>query len=133
MTDSRPKLDTLKTGDPVLIFHSPYRGKYGQPTEATVTKIGTRYITATETHQVRNMARQWRMDARTQRGGSPATCTDKFVTAEQHVWEQRNDAAKAYLAEVGIEIKRDSRHTNDTSFRLTLANFLRSLRGLDPI
>lgn len=106
----RPELGKIKAGDAVFIRRSP-DDQRGRPESeryipARIEKAARVWI---DIVSAEGIPLRWRMRRDTQAeqtsfSGSRAS----FLTAEQHVWEIEEAAARAYLNEQGLTIERGS-------------------------
>jgi len=109
----RPELGELKPGQPVMVYRSPNDMRRRQPEEraipAVVVKAARVWVDlqkAGEEDLPEWSVNRWRMrrdtqDEATQFSGS--NC--RFVTLEQHDWEETRRWALGFLRENGIEIR----------------------------
>jgi hypothetical protein len=130
---SKPELGKVAVGDQLLVIRpfNRYRAD-NDPIPVAVTKVGRVWIEAAEANQVRSQARTWRMRLDTQNEGGQYSQQDRFVTAEQYAWEQRRNAADAYLREIDFMPGFKSPWRAEDR-RLDLANLLRRHDGLPEL
>jgi hypothetical protein len=108
---SRPELGELKPGQPVMVYRSPNDMRGRDPGEhaipAQVVKADRVWIgLATEG----GVVRRWRMRRDTQNEGTQYSGSNaRFVTLEQHDWEETRRWALGFLQENGVDIRPDSR------------------------
>lgn len=132
MSGTKPGIDHLKVGDEVVVIETSYRsGERFRP--ARITKINRVWWEfeeiITDPNTVRNPV-TWRMRKTTQRTGGyqGERYGDRFATAEQIAWEDRNRAADRYLREIQLEAWRCK-----VIDKVTLANMIRKHLGLEEI
>lgn len=124
----RPKVGTLKIGDPVLI------------------RVPGRYVNDDVRWQpgtVMNVARVWisvcpegwgrwlRFRLDTQDGGTEHGSRYRFVTPEQHAYDERMATARRVLTDAGIRYDYHSPFSRDDSLTLALAERVAQLMGVD--
>lgn len=129
---SKPELGKVAVGDQLLVIPAAYGRTRSEPVEAVVTKAARVWIDLRDIYDVRSQARAWRMRLDTQNVGSQYSQQDRFVTADQYAWEQRNTAANAYLREIDLIPGYKSPWYSEDR-RLDLANLLRQHEGLPEL
>lgn len=128
----KPALGRVAIGDRLLVIPAGYgRGARG-PIDVTVAKVGRVWVELSEVDEVRSFAKTWRLRLDTQDSASGYSHTDRFVTADQLAWEQRENAVDAYLREVSVRPDRDS-PWGTPERRIILANLLRAHDGLPEL
>lgn len=136
MSDTRPELGKMNVGDPVIIIQHPTNNRHHpEPIEATVTKVGTRLVTITQTNpaNVKN-PREWKMRMSTQQVDPQYSHVYRFVTPEQHAWDLREAEADRYLFEAGLQINTAKiPYIDRRALTFKVANLLRVADGLDPL
>lgn len=124
----RPALGKVAVGDELLVIEASYNNSRIQklPITAVVEKAGRVWVDLVERDQVKSHRRTWRLRLDTQDTGSKYSHTDRFVTAEQHAWEQRTKAARKVLFEAGISFNtmQSWRWDRDEDRLLALAAFV---------
>lgn len=130
---SKPELGKVVVGDELIVIRpfNRYRAD-NDPIPVVVTKVGRVWIELAEVNQVRSMRSTWRMRLNTQNTGGQHSQRDRFVTAEQYAWEQRNTAANAYLREIDLMPGYKSPWYAEDQ-RLELANLLRRHASLPEL
>lgn len=118
----RPELGDVKPGDPVIITDPDRRGAQ---TSAHIVKASRVWIEI----QADDSPRRWRMRRDTQNENTGfGYGGHRFVTVEQHAWDQRLNQADAYLTELGIEF-RPGRLWSASEKRIQLADMIRATVG----
>lgn len=115
----RPALGTLKPGDPVIVLE-PGKREWRELT-ATVVKVARVWITVKlDDRSGWNAEQRFRLD--TQDDGSDfAYCNSRFVTPEQHEYDERMRAARQTLTDVGVLLDHHSPFKRDDAATLALA------------
>lgn len=136
MNADKPGIDHLKVGDEVVIVDKFHRSE-DRLTPARITKTNRVWWEFEEiiTGAVAwNRPRTWRMRKTTQCTGDfrGQHYGDRFATAEQLQWEDRENAADRYLRDIRIGF-RECRIPQDRLNKVQLANLIRKHLGLEEI
>jgi hypothetical protein len=130
--NTKPGIDHLKVGDEVVIA---LEGRHAENrlVPARITKTNRVWWEFEEiiTGAVAwNRPRTWRMRKTTQREGDyrGEYYGNRFATAEQLRWEDRNHTAEQYLREIRVEVWQCA-----VIDKLTLANLIRTHLHLEEI
>lgn len=116
----RPKLGTLKPGDPVIVIERI--GGRGRSSEhsATVAKVARVWVTVKLDHRSGwNAEKRFRLDDQTSSG--QYGYRDRFVTPEQHAYDERMRAARKVLTDAGVRLDHYSPFSKDDAATLALA------------
>jgi hypothetical protein len=127
--NTKPGIDHLKVGDEVVIVEKLHRAE-DRLTPARITKANRVWWEFEEIDTFGRHARTWRMRKTTQCEGDyrGEYYGNRFATAEQLRWEDRNHTADQYLREIRVEVR--GRAVID---KLTLANLIRTHLHLEEI
>lgn len=111
----RPELGELKPGQHVMVYRSPNkmrgRKQEDRAIPAVVVKANRVWIEIETANYVPSQIghRTWRMRKDTQDEGTQYSGSNaRFVTLEQHEWEESQRWAIGFLRENGIDIRRGS-------------------------
>ncbi len=99
-SNERPLLGEIKAGDEVIILRSRLRGAEREPVTAHVVKASRVWV------ELSGNGTSWRMrrDAQDEGNEDYPSSNNRFVTPEQHAWEQKLQKANAVLKAAGITI-----------------------------
>ncbi len=127
----RPKLGKLKPGDPVIVIKR-IGGRSGSiEYPATVIKAARVWVTVKLDHRPRwDAEKRFRLDDQTD-GSQHGNGFSRFVTLEQHAYDDRMATARRVLADAGIRYDHDSPFRKDHSLTFALAERVAQLMGVD--
>lgn len=131
----RPALGPVRVGDTLLVFEARYyRSKTPNlPIEAEVTKVGRVWIELRAVHDVRSMAKTWRLRLDTQDDGTKGSAYhDQFMTPAQHAWQQKVSDARQVLDDAKIRLDFGSPWREDEDRLFALAEFVRAYDANHP-
>lgn len=136
MSGTKPGIDHLKVGDEVVVIQKVHRSE-DRLIPARITKTNRVWWEFEEIltgREVRLRPRTWRMRKTTQCEGDYRgdRYGDRFVTAEQLAWEDREKAADRYLSEIRIRFW-ECLIPKERLSKVDLANMIRKHLDLEEI
>lgn len=105
---TRPELGELTPGQPVMVRRSPNDMRGRKPEDryipAVVVKAARVWVDLEGTEEI--WKRTWRMRRDTQDEGTQYSVSNaRFLTLEQHAWQETRDWALAVLQEHGLTVE----------------------------
>jgi hypothetical protein len=122
----RPALGKVAVGDRLLVIPATYNNRMKQePVEAVVTKVARVWVEMERSDGNGFRPTTWRLRLDTQHDGADSNYRTRFLTPEQHAWEEQTRMARVTLFDAGITLN-GATPWRDEERLLALADFVRA-------